>query len=90
MGSLEHLFPRQLRVRRSRRMWGEHVSISVSLFHFTHLGFVFEHALYVYSGGDGCFSAAQSCLTLCNPMDRSTPRFPVFHYLLEFAQIHAH
>ena len=32
----------------------------------------------------------QSCLTLCNPMDCSTPGFPVLHYLLELAQSHAH
>ena len=31
-------------------------------------------------------SVAQSCPTLCNPMDCSTPRFPVFHYLPKFAQ----
>ena len=35
-------------------------------------------------------SVAQSCLTLCDPMDCSTPGFPVLHYLLEFAQIHVH
>ena len=29
---------------------------------------------------------ARSCLTLCEPMDCSTPGFPVHHYLLEFAQ----
>ena len=28
--------------------------------------------------------------TLCNPMDYSTPSFPVLHYLLEFAQTHTH
>ena len=28
---------------------------------------------------------AKSCLTLCNSMDCSMPRFPVLHYLLEFA-----
>ena len=33
---------------------------------------------------------AKSCLTLCNPMDCSTPGFPVLHYLPEFAQIHVH
>ena len=33
-----------------------------------------------------CCSVAQSCLTLCNPMDCSTPGFPVLQYLLEFAQ----
>ena len=29
---------------------------------------------------------AQSCLTLCDPMNRSTPGFPVHHQLLEFTQ----
>ena len=37
-----------------------------------------------------CYSAANSCLTLCNPMNCSTPGFPVLHYLLEFAQTHVH
>ena len=35
-------------------------------------------------------SVTQSCPTLCNPMDRSTPGLPVHHQLLEFTQIHAH
>ena len=30
-------------------------------------------------------SVAQSCLTLCNPMDCSTPGFPVHHQSLELA-----
>ena len=33
---------------------------------------------------------AQSCLTLCDPMDCSTPGFPVHHQLPEFSQTHAH
>ena len=33
---------------------------------------------------------AQSCLTLWDPMDCSTPGFPVFHHLLELAQTHVH
>ena len=37
-----------------------------------------------------CCSVAQSCSTLCHPMDCSTPGFPVLHYLLEFAQTHVH
>ena len=36
-----------------------------------------------------CCSVAKSCLTLCNPVDCSMPGFPLFHCLLEFAQIHA-
>ena len=30
------------------------------------------------------------CLTLCNPMDCSTPGVPVSDYLLDFAQVHFH
>ena len=30
------------------------------------------------------------CLTLCSPMDCSTPGFPVHHQLLELAQTHVH
>ena len=33
-------------------------------------------------------SVTQSCLTLCDPMDCSTPGLPVLHQLLEFTQIH--
>ena len=33
-------------------------------------------------------SVAQSWPTLCDPMNRSTPAFPVLHYLLELSQIH--
>ena len=37
-----------------------------------------------------CCSFAQLCLTLCDPMDCSTPGFPVPHHLPEFAQVHVH
>ena len=37
-----------------------------------------------------CCSVAQSWLTLCSPMDCSTPGFPVLHSLPEFAQTHVH
>ena len=35
-------------------------------------------------------SVTQSCLTLCNPMDCSTPGFPVHHHLPELAQTYVH
>ena len=35
-------------------------------------------------------SVAQSCLTLCDPMDCSTSDLPVHHQLLEFTQTHVH
>ena len=37
-----------------------------------------------------CCSVTQSCPTLCDPMDCSTPGPPVPHHLLEFAQVHVH
>ena len=37
-----------------------------------------------------CCLVAELCPALCHPMDCSTPGFPVFHSLLEFAQIHVH
>ena len=35
-------------------------------------------------------SLAQSCLTLCDPMNRSTPGLPVHHQLPESTQTHVH
>ena len=35
-------------------------------------------------------SVAQSCPTLCNPMDCSMPGLPVHHQLLELTQTHVH
>ena len=35
-------------------------------------------------------SVAQSCPTLCDPTNRSTPGFPVHHQLPEFTQTHVH
>ena len=39
--------------------------------------------------GDNQFSSVpQLCLTLCDPMDCSTPGFPIHHHLPEVAQTH--
>ena len=35
-------------------------------------------------------SATQSCLTLCDPMDHSTPGLPVYHQHPESTQTHVH
>ena len=35
-------------------------------------------------------SIAQSCPTLCNPINRSTPGLPVHHQLPELTQTHVH
>ena len=35
-------------------------------------------------------SVAQSCLTVCDPMNHTTPGLPVLHQLPEFTQTHIH
>ena len=42
------------------------------------------------SQAESVSSVAQSCPTLCDPMDCSTPGFPVHHQLPEFTQTHVH
>ena len=47
--------------------------------------------IQILMGGEYQFSSvAQSCLTLCDPMNHSTPGLPVYHQLLEFTQTHVH
>ena len=48
-------------------------------------GRIKREGIYVCSS-----SVAQSCSTLCDPMDQSTPGFPVLHCLPESAQTHVH
>ena len=38
----------------------------------------------------GLLPRPQSCLTLCDPMNHSTPGLPVHHHLPEFTQTHIH
>ena len=45
--------------------------------------------MYVLDSSVQFSSVAQSCPTLCNPMDWSTPGFPV-HHQLPVAQTHVH
>ena len=58
------------------------VSYTVGRF-FTHWG-TCEALSFLFS------SVTQLCSTLCDPMDCSTPGFPVHHQLLELAQTHVH
>ena len=46
--------------------------------------------LITWTGWTQFSSVAQLCPALCDPMDCSTPGFPVLHHLPEFAQIHVH
>ena len=54
----------------------------------SHIAFHWSH--HVYSGSVQFSSVTQSCLTLCNPKNCSTPGLPVHHQLPEFTQTHVH
>ena len=57
-----------------------------------------EHSPYFIVTRDGVcastvaqfYSVTQSCLTLCDSMNRSTPGLPVHHQFPELAQTHVH
>ena len=49
-----------------------------------------EGLLSEFTASDQIRSVAQSCPTLCDPMNRSTPGLPVHHQLPEFTQTHIH
>ena len=53
---------------------------------FTTVWIKFECFEYIFCLKNQFSSVAQSCLTLCDPMDCSMPGFHVFHQLPEFAQ----
>ena len=44
----------------------------------------------IFRGYSCCCSVAQSCPTLCHPMNCSTPGLPVHHQLPELTQTHVH
>ena len=50
---------------------------------------IFSFLLISFSGFQFS-SVVQSCLTLCDPMDCSTPGLPVHHQLPESTQTHVH
>ena len=49
-----------------------------------------KHKRMEIKQSDQIRSVAQSCPTLYNPMNRSTPGLPVHHQLLDFTQTHVH
>ena len=50
-----------------------------------------DHGIWSHQLSSVQFSSVvQSCPTLCDPMNRSTPGLPVYHQLPEFTQTHVH
>ena len=61
----------------------------IYLFLFS-LSFLLEGENRIFVCGVQFSSVAQSCPTLCNPMNRSMPGLPVHQQLPEFTQTHVH
>jgi len=78
---------------------GHSVSLKIYMFIYMYVCicdtceiYTYLHALhrYTYIYTYQFSSVAQWCLTLCNPMNRSTPGLPVHHQLPEPTQTHVH
>ena len=71
-------------------MWLQHTYINSGNWEYHHISW--SHSACWENDHDNVqFSAvAHSCSTLCDPMDCSTPGFPVHYQLLELAQTHVH
>ena len=82
-------------------VWAPRVRQQVPLGYLFHIGPTFSFlptpvSIGLFSVSASPFSSvqfssvAQSCLTLCDPMNCSTPGLPVHHQLPEFTQIHVY
>ena len=69
--------------------WMDHMSYQINENEYLSLLVVWYILIYKMVL-DQIRSVAQSCPTLCDPMNRSTPGPPVHHQLPEFTQTHVH
>ena len=67
--------------------WGHIISVDAKLSSGSYFCIIFRSYMYISVQFS---SIAQSCLTLCDPMDCRTPGVPVHHQLLELIQTHVH
>ena len=71
--------------------WPKYWSFSFSIIPSKELPGLVSFRTFLNSSGSVQFSSvAQSCPTLCDPMNRSIPGLPVHHHLPEFTQTHVH
>ena len=63
----------------------------INLWHLLHVRLAWDLPTWLWVHFPLQFSSVtQSCLNLCDPMDCSTPGFPVHHQLLDLAQTQVH
>ena len=77
--------------KQGSRSWPLGMEFTVKGIHSNMANCIHHQKLVEIHINNGMFSSvAQSCPTLCDPMNHSTPGLPVHHQLLEFTQIHVH
>ena len=76
----------------SCEMWPKKLKLEIKRWqgHFSVFQKQFFLYYYIVNSSVQFSSVAQSCPTLCDPMNRSTPGLPVHHQLPEFTQTHVH
>ena len=81
-----------LRVYAVVELLGHMVDLLLVFYRISILLSIVAVSVYIPTNFASCYycSIAKLCLTLYNPMDCSTPVFPVLYHLQEFAQIHVH
>ena len=97
--SVSHMVISMFQCRSLRSSHPRPLPESNSLF-FTSVSLLLSHIqghryhlskFHIYAFSSVQFSSvAQSCPTLCDPMNHSMPGLPVHHHLPEFTQIHSH
>ena len=71
-------------------VWGSPLFYQIAPFHRSQQSLKPQSLVLGNMHSSSSSSVAQSCPTLCDPMNRSTPGLPVPHHLLRFAQAHVH
>ena len=74
----------------AREGWSLLWILAISAYHFFLSSLNEEFLLFQLKEALYSFSLVLSCGWLCDPIDCSTPGFPVLQYLLELAQTHVH
>ena len=85
LGTVQQLIWRNLRPKGNFK-----VSCSHDFSKATYYFFIICQLIYILISSVHFSSVAQSCPTLCDPMNRSTPGLPVHHQLPQFTETHVH
>ena len=82
LGPMKHLEPRTLITQWDHLLHSHFFSLCISFIIPSYCCLDLSASLFANNFWFCCCSVAKLCLTLCDPMDCSTPGFPILHCLL--------